>query len=452
MLRAGPAQRILTVSQLATLVRDRLERGVGFVWVAGEISNFRPQPSGHLYFTLKDDQSQVAVVMFRSAAQVLLFRPADGMEILVGGRPTIYPARGALQLQAEALEPRGLGALQLAFEQLKARLGKEGLFAAERKRRLPRYPRAIGIVTALRGAAIHDMRTTLRKRWPLGRIVVRAVRVQGDGAAREIAAAIAELNRISWLDVLVVGRGGGSLEDLWAFNEEVVARAIVASRVPVVSAVGHEVDVTIADFVADARAPTPTAAAALVSPDVVEVRAAVARAEASLGGALDRRVGAARARVVDLHRRLGDPERRVRDVAQHLDELAARIRHALIRRVAWERREVTTASARLVRSGPEPGLRRAAERLDHAGERLRFALAVGVRQARARLEHAVGRLDALSPLACLARGYAIVRKGDAGGAVVSDAATLAAGDTVALVFARGRARALIDATEPAKET
>ena len=452
MLRAGPAQRILTVSQLATLVRDRLERGVGFVWVAGEISNFRPQPSGHLYFTLKDDQSQVAVVMFRSAAQVLPFRPADGMDVLVGGRPTIYPARGALQLQAEALEPRGLGALQLAFEQLKARLGKEGLFAAERKRRLPRYPRAIGIVTALRGAAIHDMRTTLRKRWPLARVVVRAVRVQGDGAAREIAAAIADLNRITWLDVLVVGRGGGSLEDLWAFNEEVVARAIVASRVPVVSAVGHEVDVTIADFVADARAPTPTAAAALVSPDVVEVRAALARADASLGRALERRVDAARARVTDLHRRLGDPERRVRDVAQHLDELAARMRHALVRKVAWERREVATASARLVRSGPEPGLRRAAERLDHAGERLRFALAVRVRQARARLEHAVGRLDALSPLACLARGYAIVRKGDARGAVVSDAATLAPGDAVALVFARGRAHALIDATEPAKET
>src|SRR5882724_5753692 len=432
MLRAEPAPRILTVTQLAALVREALEGGVGSVWVAGEISNLRRAPSGHVYFTLKDEQSQLDAVLFRSGAQALAFRPADGMEVLVYGRVGLYPARGALQLYVDTMEPRGLGALQLAFEQLKARLGAEGLFAAGRKRPLPRFPRAVGIVTALGGAVIHDMRTVLRKRWPACRIVVRPVRVQGAGAGREVAEGIEDLNRLGGLDVLIVGRGGGSLEDLWAFNEEITARAIAASAIPVVSAVGHEVDFTIADFVADARAPTPTAAAALRR-------------------ALARRVAAARERVAGLERALGDPARRVRDLGQRIDDLAARVRRGLLRRLAWERREVTTLATRLARSGPAPGLPRARERMAAAGERLRFALAMRLRHARGTVEQAAGRLDALSPLACLERGYAIVRRGDSTGPVVRDADTLAAGDAVALVFARGRARARIEGTEPEKE-
>src|SRR5881296_3494809 len=291
MLRAGRAPHILSVSELAQLVRSALDAGVGTVWVAGEISNLKRPASGHLYFTLKDDRTQLGAVMFRSAAQVLVFQPADGMDVVVRARADLYPARGALQLYVEAMEPRGLGALTLAFEQLKARLGAEGLFADARKRPLPRWPRAVGIVTALHGAAIHDMRTVLARRWPAAAVVLRPVRVQGRGAAREIAAGIEDLNRLADVDVVIIGRGGGSLEDLWAFNEEVVARAIVASRIPVVSAVGHEIDFTIADFVADARAPTPTAAAALVVPDQAEVVGALARAEAGLRGALARRVG-----------------------------------------------------------------------------------------------------------------------------------------------------------------
>jgi len=452
MLRAGPAARILTVTQLAALVRERLEGGIGSVWVAGEISNLRTQPSGHVYFTLKDDQSQLAAAMFRSAAQVLAFRPADGMEVVVRARVGLYPARGSLQLYVETMEPRGHGALQLAFEQLKARLGAEGLFATERKRPLPRFPRALGIVTALRGAALHDMRTVLRRRWPLCRVVVRPVRVQGSGAGREIAAGIQDLNRLGGLDVLIVGRGGGSLEDLWSFNEEIVARAIAASSIPVVSAVGHEVDFTIADFVADVRAPTPTAAAALVVPDRAEVADTVLRADAALRAALVRRMAGLGERLRGLERRLGDPERRVHELAVRLDDLAARARRGLARKVAWERRELATLAARLARSGPEPGVRRAAERLSRAAERLRFALAVRVRHARATVEQAAGRLDALSPLACLARGYAIVRRGSATGPVVNDAASLATGDRVAILFARGRARARIDATEPEKES
>src|SRR5439155_709362 len=311
-LRARRAARALSVTELALMLRSALETGVGTVWVGGEISNLKRPASGHLYFTLKDKQTQLAAVMFRSAAQVLVFQPTDGMDVVVRARADVYPARGSLQLYVEAMEPRGLGALTLAYEQLKAELLAEGLFADERKRPLPRWPRAVGIVTALHGAAIHDIRTVLRRRWPAATVVVRPVRVQGRGAASEIAAGIADLNRLADVDVLIVGRGGGSLEDLWAFNEEVVARAIAASTVPVVSAVGHEVDITIADFVADARAPTPTAAASLVVPDAAEVADGVARADAALRRALARRVSTARERLVALDRRLGDPARRGR--------------------------------------------------------------------------------------------------------------------------------------------
>ncbi|HZP44004.1 MAG TPA: exodeoxyribonuclease VII large subunit [Candidatus Binatia bacterium] len=447
MLRAGAAPRILTVTQVASLVEGALRDAVGAVWVGGELSNVRPQPSGHLYFTLKDDRSQLAAVMFRSAAQVLQFRPADGMDVVVQAHVGLYAARGTLQLYVERMEPRGLGALQLAFEQLKRRLAAEGLFDAARKRPLPRVPGCIGIVTAQHGAAIHDMRTTLRRRWPAARVVVRPVKVQGDGAARDIAAGIADLNRLPDVDVLIVGRGGGSLEDLWAFNEEVVARAIVASRIPVVSAVGHEVDYTIADFVADVRAATPTAAAQLVVPDRTELARSVRAAEERLATALVRRVARARERVAALERALGDPQRRVRDLVLRVDDLAARARQALVRRVAWDRRELEGLAERLGRTGPATRVRRAEERIAGLAQRLRFALAVRVRHARATLERSAARLDALSPLACLARGYALVRKGDAAGPLVRDAATLAPGDRVVLRFAAGGARARIDDTE-----
>jgi exodeoxyribonuclease VII large subunit len=447
MLRSGAAPRILTVSQLALRLREALEAGVGTVWVAGEISNLKRPSSGHLYLTLKDDQTQLSAVMFRSAAQVLVFQPTDGMEVVVRARADLYAARGALQLYVDSMEPRGLGALTLAFEQLKARLGAEGLFEASRKRALPRWPRAVGIVTALHGAAIHDMRTMLRRRWPLANVVIRPVRVQGPGAAKEIAAGIQDLCRLADVDVLIVGRGGGSLEDLWAFNEEPVARAIAAATVPVVSAVGHEVDVTIADFVADARAPTPTAAAALVVPDVEEVRATLDRACDALGVALTRRMAHARQRLAALERGLGDPQRRLADVALRIDELAARARRGLVARVEWDRRELAALAARLERGGPAARLRAAVERLGATAGRLRFAVAMRTRQARAALEQSAARLDALSPLACLERGYALVRRGDATGHLVNDASTLAAGERVALVFARGRALATVDRTE-----
>jgi exodeoxyribonuclease VII large subunit len=447
VLGRGVAARLLTVSQLAARIRDALDAEIEPVWVAGELSNLRRSGTGHLYFTLKDDQSQLAAVMFRSAALLLPFTPQDGMEVMVWARPSLWTPRGALQLYVDRMEPRGVGALQLALEQLKGRLAAEGLFAPERKRPLPAYPRSVGIVTALGGAVIHDMRTVLRRRWPAARVVVRPVPVQGREAAPEIALAIAELARVSTVDVIIAGRGGGSLEDLWAFNEEVVARAIAGCRVPVVSAVGHEVDFTIADLVADARAPTPSAAAALVVPDRQETLAELGRLAVGLRGALSRQTRRARERLVALERGLGDPRRRLRDLGLRIDDLERRGRIGLARRVAWERRELTSLAARLARGGPAAALRQARARAGGLAERLCFALGVRARGARAALDRARAQLEALSPLACLARGYALVRRGDTRGALVRDAATLAAGERVTLVLGRGRARARIDETE-----
>jgi len=447
MLRATPAPRVYSVAELIGAADHAIREHFGPLWVAGEISNLRPQPAGHLYFTLKDDKSQLAAVMFRTANQLLTFRPANGMEVVVQGRLGIYADRGAFQLYVDAMEPRGLGALRLAFEQLKARLGAEGLFEGARKRPLPRWPRGIGIVTARHGAAVHDMLTVLRRRWPLARVIVRDVRVQGAGAARDIADGIEDLCRGQSLDVIIVGRGGGSLEDLWAFNEEVVARAIAASRLPVVSAVGHEVDFTIADFVADARAPTPTAAAALVVPDQAEVAAVLARAADALRSGLVRRTRSCGEKLATLERRLGDPRRRVADVRQRVDELSARGVAAVRRRLSWERRELATLAGRLERSGPAARAQAMRERVRGAAEHLRLGHTLRVRAAHALVDRAASRLQALSPLACLERGYAIVRQGGPEGRVVREAGTLAPGDTVSMRFAHGSARARVEGTE-----
>src|SRR5271170_2097390 len=278
--------RALNVTQLVRMVRETLEANLDEYWVAGEVSNARLAPSGHLYFTLKDPNSAISVVMFRSAAARLRFKVGDGMQVVTRGRVDLYEARGALQFYAEEMEPRGLGALQLAFEQLKERLGREGLFDQARKRALPFLPAAVGIVTALGGAGLRDIVTIMLARCPNMLIIIRSARVQGAGAAAEITQAIDDLNADARAEVLIVGRGGGSLEDLWAFNEEAVARAIHRSRIPVISAVGHEIDYTIADFVADVRAPTPTAAAQLVVPVKAELRRRLDETGATLNGAV----------------------------------------------------------------------------------------------------------------------------------------------------------------------
>jgi exodeoxyribonuclease VII large subunit len=440
-------QRVHTVSELAARIKGVLEGEVGAVWVAGELSGCKRTGPGHLWFCLKDDAAQLDGVMFRREASALAFEPVDGTDVVVFGRISLWPERGRLQLYATHMEPMGLGALRLAFEQLKARLHAEGLFDEARKRALPRVPRTIGIVTALHGAAIHDMLRILRDRWPAARVVVRPVRVQGQGAAHDIAAGIADVQAVPGLDVVIVGRGGGSLEDLWAFNEEPVARAIVACRVPVVSAVGHEIDVTIADFAADVRAATPTAAAALVVPDRRAFASEVARAIERLRDGLVRRQRAVAVGVEGLRRRLGDPRRRVAETGVRLADLETRARRALVRRTVWERRELRRLAAGLGRHEPRAVLAAERARLSRDGERLRRTIERHVHGARARLQREAARLDAFSPLACLERGYAIVRRDDATQAVVRDATTIAPGEAVRIVLARGRARAHIDSTE-----
>jgi exodeoxyribonuclease VII large subunit len=442
----GTRARPFTVSDLNALAREALEARFSSVFLVGEISNFKAHGSGHWYFSLKDERAQIGAAMFRYANRLVRFRPSDGMKILLRGSVGLYEPRGQYQIVVETMEPVGLGELQAAFEQLKGRLRAEGLFDEARKRPLPRAPRTIGIVTALQGAAVHDMLRMLRDRWPAARVVVRPARVQGPGAAGDVAAGIADVQQLRDLDVVIVGRGGGSLEDLWAFNEETVARAIATCRVPVVSAVGHEVDFTIADFAADVRAPTPTAAAALVVPDRREIAAHVAHSTERMRGGLQRQLRVGAARIEGLTRRLGDPRRRVVAIARQLDELATRSRRALVRRVAWDRRELGRLAAELARHGPRALLAAERAHVTRAADRMRRTMEHRLHAARADLEREAARLDAFSPLACLARGYAIVRRDDPSAAVVRDAATLAPGDGVRIVLARGRVRAHIDET------
>jgi len=391
-LFAAETRKFLTISELNDLIKGTLEKRLDALWVAGEISNFKAAPSGHFYFTLKDDKSQISAVMFRRQGSLLRFTPESGMAVLCFGRVSLYTVRGDLQLYVEDMEPQGQGALALAFEQLKKKLAADGLFAPERKRELPFLPRTIGIVTSDKGAALHDMLRIIRDRYPDRRVVIRPVKVQGAGAAREIAEAIADLNRVGTIDVMIVGRGGGSLEDLWAFNEEVVARAIFNSQVPVVSAVGHEIDFTIADFVADRRAPTPTAAAEMILPRKVDLTEQVELLAEELVKHMDFRIETLRDIIQGYVKRLSDPRRKLRENQQRLDELSIDL------------------------------VRRFQDRL---------------RQCKDRLAQSAGRLGALSPLAVLDRGYSITHKLPEE-RIVKDSASLQIGDQVRVTFAQGK--------------
>jgi len=441
--RGRGVPRALSVTQLVGLLGDALEREVGRVLVTGEISNLRAAPSGHVYFTLKDDRCQVRCVMFRSAAQLLVFRPGDGQEVVARGQVGVYPARGEMQLYVDLLEPQGRGALQLAFEQLKARLAAEGLFAEARKRPLPFFPCHVGVATALGGAALRDVLVILGQRCPRLHVVVRPVRVQGLGAADDIVDAIADLNAHPELEVLIVGRGGGSLEDLWPFNEERVARAIAGSRLPVVSAVGHETDLTIADLVADRRAPTPTAAAEMVVPRTADLGASVARAAAALAAALARHTGRERRRLDDLGRRLRDPRRRAGELRAEIARLGRRAEQACRRRIATARAAVAGAEHRLGVQDPRARAAALAERVAGMRRRLDLAAVRAVAAARARAGRAAAALDDLSPLSVLRRGYSLTRTLP-DRVIVRDAAALAAGDRVEITFAAGRATARVE--------
>jgi exodeoxyribonuclease VII large subunit len=442
-----PARKVWTVRDLVATVRTALEREYTDVWVEGEISNFRPSESGHLYFTLKDGDSQLRVVIFRMQARLLRFRPDNGLAVIARGRVTIYEGRGELQLVGEYLEPKGAGALQIAFEQLKQKLAAEGLFDASRRKPIPVLPRCIGIVTSPRSAAIQDMLNILRRRHSDAQVLIYPAQVQGESAASEVSAGIRYFNRRRTVDVIVIARGGGSLEDLASFNDEGLARIIAASELPVISAIGHETDFTIADFVADLRAPTPSAAAELVIAAhqhlEEQLRSLQRRLEHGMryGLSLHRRrwneLGGERAfsrlldtihrrqqRVDDLAYRLNTAERRLLD-RQHrrLDIAAARVRHHDLRRLL-------------------AGMRRERDaRVSQLGAAMRNSLL----RRTGRLEQLTGRLHTLSPLGILQRGYALVF--DADGRLIKDPDQAPAGTSINARLAHGNIHATVTSTK-----
>jgi exodeoxyribonuclease VII large subunit len=423
------------------------ERFPARFWVEGELSNVKVARNGHAWCCLKDGDAQLEAVLWRDDLRALRFSPADGMHVLaLVRRIDLYAPSGRLRIQIERLEPQGVGALYRALEERKSRLAAEGLFDDARKRPLPLLPRAVGVATAATGAAIRDVLQVLGQRYAERCVLVRPCRVQGDGAAADIAAALDDLNRDGSVDVIIVGRGGGSLEDLWAFNEETVVRAIARSRVPVVSAVGHEVDWTLADLVADLRAPTPSAAAARVMPERRELEERLARSRGRLEVALAHRVERARARLAAADAVLGDPRRLVVERRLRLQALARRAREAMLLLPVARQRRLARLAARLDARLPQPSapratLARLAQRLDASWQRRLIAAQHGVGAAAAQLQ-------ALSPLSVLGRGFALARRED--GAVVRDAAVLAPGDHLDLRFARGAARTtVLDTTSAA---
>ena len=432
-----PQRRIWRVADLVGAVRTTVERGYTDVWVEGEISNFRPSESGHLYFTLKDGDAQLRIVMFRSQARLLRFRPENGMQIIARGRVTIYDARGELQLSAEFLEPVGAGALQLAFEQLKHRLAKEGLFDPSRRKPLPPLPRRIGIVTSPRGAALHDMLNILGRRHENVGILIYPAQVQGETAAEEVAAGVRYFNRARNVDVIIVARGGGSIEDLAAFNHEGLARAISASLLPVISAVGHETDFTIADFVADLRAPTPSAAAELVIKSKHQLAEHLAHLHQRLDRATRYRLLMAKTHLQELAQH--GSFARIRDLmmqrSQRLDDLGYRLA-ARYRTLLHEyHRRLDLAAARVRHFDFRRSLTVTRSQLDSGTDALARSFRARLAAQRAHLERLAAQLDALSPTKILERGYALVF--DSTGALVKDSAQLAPQAQVTTRLAHG---------------
>jgi exodeoxyribonuclease VII large subunit len=352
MDQGSSKSHILTVTQLTFQIKTFLEESFPELWVEGEISNLSIPQSGHAYFTLKDEHAQVRAVMFRSSLRFLKFTLQHGVQVLCRGRLSVYDPRGEYQLILDYIEPKGVGALQLAYEQLKARLEKEGLFDRERKKPLPLLPRRIGIVTSPTGAAVRDMLRVIKRRHPRMHILLYPVPVQGKEASPAIAEAIQYFNRFKNVDVIIIGRGGGSLEDLWAFNEEVVARAVYASRIPIISAVGHETDYTISDFVADLRAPTPSAAAELVVESEKRLRETVHALESRLIGRMEQMIELLRASLRENIRLLGDPRRRLEQVEQRVDELVHRLALGLRQHVRRDRAQLASLNAGLVHLNP----------------------------------------------------------------------------------------------------
>ncbi len=429
-------RKIFTVSEITSEIKQIMDR-LGVLWVQGEISNFKHHSSGHMYFSLKDERAQLKAACFRNNNMYLKFRPADGLEVIVRGRISVYEPRGDYQIIIEYMEPKGLGSLQLAYEQLKERLRKEGLFDEAHKVALPLLPHKIGIVTSATGAAIRDMLRVLKRRNASLHVLLFPAKVQGAGAAEEIAAGVRYFNTRTDIDVIIVGRGGGSIEDLWAFNEELVARAIHQSRIPVISAVGHEVDFTIADFVADLRAPTPSAAAEMVSGARDDLRATVSSLHGRLVQAIRRGLEGRRLRLERLsrNRAFSIAPIMIRDFQQRFDESTLRLMQAVRQYVSRQRHGERMLQTRLVKVDLRQIIGRRREVVARNRQQLVSLARARVQTERSRLQLAAGRLDALSPLAILQRGYAICK--DERGTILKDAASISPGDRVVVSLAAG---------------
>jgi exodeoxyribonuclease VII large subunit len=433
----APSKRIWRVADLVGAVRTTVERSYTDVWVEGEISNFRSSESGHLYFALKDGDALLKVVMFRMQARLLRFKPDNGMQIIARGRITIYDQRGELQLSAEFLEPLGAGALQLAFEQLKAKLAQEGLFDKARKKASPALPRRIGIVTSPRGAALHDMLNVLARRHENVGILIFPAQVQGETAASEVAAGVKYFNRAKNVDVIIVARGGGSIEDLAAFNDEALARAIAASALPVISAIGHETDFTIADFVADLRAPTPSAAAELVIESKRQLAEHLAHLQQRLARAARYRLLLAKGQLNELAQHGAFV--RIQDLisrrAQRLDELTYRLASAYQRQLRESHRRLDVASARIRHFDFRRSLAITRSQLEAGCAAVVRAMRGRISGYHSRVNQLLAKLEALSPVSILERGYALVF--DARGALVKDVAQVSAGERISARVAKG---------------
>ncbi len=437
-IEAAPQRQVYTVSRLNREARAVLEGGLPLLWVEGEISNLARPPSGHLYFSLKDAQAQVRCAMFRMRSQLLRFRPENGIHVLARARVSLYEERGEFQLIVEHLEEAGDGALRRAFELLKQRLAQEGLFDAAARKTLPPWPRCVGVITSPNGAAIRDILCVLRRRFPALPVLVYPIPVQGAGAAQRIAEAIDLASRRADCDVLILARGGGSLEDLWAFNEECVARALHRCAIPMVTGIGHEIDFTIADFVADQRAATPSAAAELVSPDQHKYLERLAQQRARLLQLQRAFVARQRQRLEWLEKRLQPqhPGQRLAARMQRLDELEQRLRRAGQQGLQRRRTELGAAQARLWRHHPLPRLQRLGAHLAHLEQRLGAAGRARLDRPHQRLAGLARALEAVSPLATLGRGYAIITR-TATGEVVRSADAVQPGERVDARLARG---------------
>ena len=433
---------VYTVSRLNREAKAMLEGGLGLLWLEGEISNLARPASGHVYFSLKDEQAQVRCAFFRGAQRGLGFKPEDGMQVLIRARVSLYEARGEFQLIVDSMEPAGEGALRRRFELLKAQLLSEGLFDAQQKNPLPTLPRRIGVITSPSGAVLHDILTTLARRFPAIPVLVYPVPVQGDGAAAEIARTIALADERADCDALILARGGGSLEDLWSFNEEVVARAIYQCSIPLVSGVGHETDITIADMVADARAPTPTAAAEMLSPDQHQWQTQLSLRGQRLIRLMQDHLNDARQGLDWAASRLIHPRDRIRHLRDRLDHLSQQIVYAQRHTVHTKRARLMTANSRLRQAAPPARIHSLLLNARHLEQRLKGATHHHLQRQQQTLGALGGRLHALSPLATLDRGYSILT--DQLGTIVHDAGTVKSGDRVHAKLSRGELECVVE--------